>query len=61
VARFVDRLHDAEEDFKREVKDQQRRWQYRVHRGRVWFDKERREARRKLRQGIPAYILEDML
>ena len=55
---LVDRLHDAEEDLKREVKDQQRRWQYRVRRGRVWFDKELRETHRKLRQSIPAYILE---
>lgn len=30
MERFVDRLHDAEKDLKREV-----------HRGRVWFDKER--------------------
>jgi hypothetical protein len=58
VDRFVDRLHDAEEDLKREVKDQQRRWQYRVHRGRVWFDKELRETHRRLRQSVPAYILE---
>jgi len=27
-------------------------------RGRVWFDRELREAHRRLRQGIPAYILE---
>ena len=40
---------------------QQRRWQYRVRRGRVWFDKELREAHRKLRQSIPAYILEGSL
>jgi hypothetical protein len=51
----------AEEDLKREVKDQQRRWQYRVHRGRVWFDKELRETHRRLRQSIPAYILEGNL
>jgi hypothetical protein len=56
VERFVDRLHDAEEDLKREVEEQQRRWQYRVRRGRVWFDSERREAHRRLRQSIPAYI-----
>jgi hypothetical protein len=56
VERFVDRFHDAEEDLKREVEEQQRRWQYRIRRGRVWFDKERREAHRRLRQSIPAYI-----
>jgi hypothetical protein len=58
VERFVDRLHDAEEDLKREVDEQQRRWQYRIHRGRVWFDKERQEAHRRLRQSIPAYLRE---
>jgi hypothetical protein len=56
--RFVERLHDAEEDLKREVEEQQRRWQYRIHRGRVWFDEERREKHRRLRQSIPAYIRE---
>jgi hypothetical protein len=40
VGRLVDRLHDAEEELKGEVKDQQRRWHYRIRRGRVWFDKE---------------------
>jgi hypothetical protein len=56
VDRFVQRLHDAEEDLKREVEEQQRRWQYRIRRGRVWFDSERRDAHRRLRQSIPAYI-----
>lgn len=54
---FVDPLHDAEEHLKRDVKDQQRRWQYRVRRGRVWFDEELRETHRRLRQGIAAYVL----
>ena len=45
----------------RDVWNVQRRWQYRVGRGRVWFDKELREAHRKLRQSIPAYILEGSL
>lgn len=56
--RVAERLHDAEVDFKREVVFQQRRWQYRVHRGRVWFDKELRKTHRRLRQSIPAYIRE---
>ena len=34
VERFVERLRDAEDDLKREVDEQQRRWQYGVHRGR---------------------------
>ena len=57
VERFVDRLHDAEEDLTHEVEEQQRRWQYQMHRGRVWFDKELRKAHRRLRQSIPAYVL----
>ena len=56
VGRFVDRFHEAEEDLKREVEEQQRRWQYRIHRGRVWFNKERRETHRRLRQSIPSYV-----
>jgi hypothetical protein len=56
VERIVERLREAEEDLKCEVDAQQRRWQYRIHRGRVWFDKERRETDRRLRQSIPAYI-----
>ena len=61
IGRLGDRRHGAEQGITREVKDQQRRWQYRVHRGRVWFDKELRETNRKLRQSIPAYILEGNL
>ena len=56
VKRFGDRLHDAEEDLKREVNEQQRRWQYRMHRGRVWFDEGLRTTHRRLRQSIPSYI-----
>ena len=58
VERLVERTHDAEEHLTREARDRQRRWQYRVRRGRVWFDKELRETHRRLRQSIPAYILE---
>ena len=58
VERFVERLRDAEDDLKREVDEQQRRWHYRIHHGRVWFDKELRESHRHLRQSIPAYILQ---
>jgi hypothetical protein len=58
VERFVQRLRDAEDDLKHEMDEQQRRWQYRVHRGRIWFEKELRENHRRLRQSIPAYILQ---
>jgi hypothetical protein len=61
VERIVERLRDAEEDLKREVEDQQRRWQYQVHRGRVWFDQELRDAHRHLKQSIPSYIREGSL
>jgi hypothetical protein len=61
VDRLRSRLHDAEEDLRGGVRHQQRRWHYRVRRGRVWFDKERRAAHRRLRQSIPAYILEGSL
>jgi hypothetical protein len=58
VERIVERLRDAEDDLKREVEEQQRRWQYQVHRGRVWFDDELRNAHRRLKQSIPSYIRE---
>jgi hypothetical protein len=56
VERLVARFHEAEEDLKREVEEQQRRWEYRIRRGHVWFDKERRATHRRLRQSIPAYV-----
>ena len=44
MSRYVDRIvttiHDAEEALSEDVRDQQQRWQYSLHRGRVWFDKE---------------------
>ena len=58
VERIAKRLRDAEEDLAREVEQQEERWHYRVHRGRVWFNREVRHAHRRLRQGIPAYIRE---
>jgi hypothetical protein len=58
VERIVRHLRKAEEDLAREVEQQEERWHYRVHRGRVWFDREVRHAHRRLRQGIPAYIRE---
>jgi len=58
VERIVERLRDAEDDLRGEVEEQRQRWQYQVHRRRVWFDKELQEAHRRFRQGIPAYIRE---
>lgn len=56
VERIAERLRDAEEDLRREAKDQQRRWQYQVRRGRIWFDQELQDAQRRLKQSIPVYI-----
>ena len=61
VERIAERLRDAEEDLAHEVKEQQRRWQYKVHRGRIWFDEELREAQRRLKQSVPAYIWQGSL
>jgi hypothetical protein len=61
VERIAERLRDAEVDLKGEIKEQQRRWQYQVHRGRVWFDKELQDAQRRLKQSIPAYIWQGSL
>lgn len=56
VERIAERRRDAEDDLTREVREQQRRWQYQVHRGRIWFDTELQDAQRRLKQSIPAYI-----
>jgi len=58
VEPIAERLREAEQDLAREVEEQEQRWHYRVHRGRVWFDKERRKAHRRLKQSVPAYIRE---
>lgn len=58
VGRVVDRIRDAEVDLRREAEDQQRRWHYRVRRGRVWFDTKLRKAHLRLRQSIPTYVRE---
>jgi hypothetical protein len=56
VDRVVEHLLDVEEDLTREVEERQKRWHYRVRRGHAWFDEELRQAHRRLRQSIPAYI-----
>jgi hypothetical protein len=58
VDRVVEQVRNAENDFRREVAQRQRRWRQRAQRGRVWFDQELRESHRRLRQSIPAYIRE---
>lgn len=56
--RYVDRVREAAVDFECEIDSERHRFERRVQRGRVWFDRELREAHRRLRQSIPAYILE---
>jgi hypothetical protein len=58
MGRVVDRIRVVEAGLAREIKDGRYRWQYRAHRGRVWFDHELRKAHRMLRLSIPAYVLE---
>ena len=58
VERLAARLREAEAELAREAAEQQRRWRYRMDRGRVWFEEEARRAHRRLRQSIPAYIRE---
>jgi hypothetical protein len=58
VERLIERLREAEEDLTREADAQQKQWQYRVRRGRVWFDEEVRRAQRAFKQSIPAFIRE---
>ncbi|MGD9905422.1 MAG: hypothetical protein AB7U83_18290 [Vicinamibacterales bacterium] len=41
---------------RRDVAEQRRRWRYRVHRGRVRFDRDVHEAHRRLKQRVPAYL-----
>jgi hypothetical protein len=57
IARSADRIRDAEAELKRELKHRRDRLQYRTRRGLVWVDREVREAHRRLRQSIPAYVL----
>ena len=61
LERIAERFRDAEEDLKHEVNEQQRRWQYRVHRGQIWFDEELRNAHRRWKQSVPAYIWQGSL
>ena len=61
LERLVTHLHAAEAELARDVEEQQQRWRYRVHAGRIWFDDEVRLAHARLRQSIPAYIREGSL
>ena len=57
-ARVARRLHALRRDARREVSEQRRRWRYRVRRGRVEFDREVHDLHARLRQSLPAYLLD---
>ncbi|MFN7981976.1 MAG: hypothetical protein U0Q11_08975 [Vicinamibacterales bacterium] len=61
VERMLRRLHDVEDELVREANEQQHRWHYRLHRGRVWFDRETRAVHRSLRLGIGAFVWQGSL
>jgi hypothetical protein len=61
VERIIERLREAEDELTREANEQQKRWRFRVHRGRVWFDDEVRRAQWVFRQSIPAFLWESRL
>lgn len=56
IDRIVARILDAEDDLRRDVQQQQRRWRYQLRRGRVWFDEEVRHTHKTLRQSVPAFL-----
>ena len=58
VERIVERLREVEDELTLEAEAQQKRWHYRIHRGRVWFDEEVDRAHRAFRQSVPAFIRE---
>jgi hypothetical protein len=49
-------LRQAELALARDARRQRRRWRYRVHRGRVWFEHEMRESHVRFRQSVPAFL-----
>ena len=53
---IIARVHATERRLTRDIHEQQRRWHYRVHRGRVWFDEETRRAHQQLKQGVLAFL-----
>jgi hypothetical protein len=58
LERLEAHIRAVEDELARDVAEQQQRWRYRVHAGRVWFDDEARRAHARLRQSIAAYIRE---
>lgn len=50
------RLARLRRDLRRSVREQRRRWRYRITRGRVEFDREVHALHAQFRQGLPAYL-----
>jgi hypothetical protein len=61
VDRIVASIREAEDALSEDVRAQQRRWQYGVRRGRVWFDKEARRVHKHLKQSVPAFLAQGSL
>jgi len=58
IQRFVERVKEAQVELVHDAREQQRQWNYTLHRGRVWFDRETRELHRQFRQSIPSFLRE---
>jgi hypothetical protein len=58
VNRIMERLRVAEDGLAREAEQQQLQLQYRIQRGRIWFDDGVRRGQRAFRQSIPAFVRE---
>jgi len=61
VERMLRQLREMEDEVVREAREQQHRWHYRLHRGRIWFDRKTRAGHRQLRLGIPAFVWQGSL
>ena len=56
VDRIVTGIREAEAHLTRGVRRQQRRWRFRVRRGRIWFDEETQLLHRRFKQSVPAFL-----
>lgn len=61
VGHSVARIRESDRDLVRGLHEQQRRWRYRVPRGRVWLDSEVTRAHKGFRQSIPAFVRQGSL
>ena len=61
VGRRVSEIRESEQELVLGLHEPQRRWRYRVHRGRVWFSKEVTRAHKRFRQSIPDFVRQGSL